>query len=118
MAVDVTTELVIAAPIDVVASYAADPSKVPVWYKNIESVEVALPETSAGRLEDRVHCAFHGPHVALHLRERRTHPEPASRHANRRRSVPDGDDLHLARARRGNLDDVAESWRTPMDSRE
>lgn len=38
MAVDVTTELVIARPLDVVASYAADMSNAPEWYKNIESV--------------------------------------------------------------------------------
>jgi len=37
------SELMIAAPIEVVASYAADPSKVPEWYINIASVEWLTP---------------------------------------------------------------------------
>ena len=43
MAVDVHTEVVIAAPPDRVASYVADPSHAPEWYENIRSVEWETP---------------------------------------------------------------------------
>ena len=36
---DVLTETVIERPVDVVASFAADPSNVPSWYRNISRVE-------------------------------------------------------------------------------
>ncbi len=39
MSIDVVTEIVIDRTVDVVASYAADPTNAPEWYANIDSVE-------------------------------------------------------------------------------
>ncbi|HVT64443.1 MAG TPA: SRPBCC family protein [Mycobacteriales bacterium] len=39
MGVDVTVSTVIARPRDVVATFAADPTNAPVWYRRIASVE-------------------------------------------------------------------------------
>ena len=49
MNVDVTTDTVIARPIDLVAAYAADPSNAPEWYANIDSVDWETePRVSTG----------------------------------------------------------------------
>ena len=43
MNVDVTTQSVIACPVEVVSAYATDPSNAPEWYVNIRSVEWQTP---------------------------------------------------------------------------
>ena len=43
MPLDVLTDTLIARPVDVVASYAGDPTHAPEWYANIRSVEWRTP---------------------------------------------------------------------------
>lgn len=52
MLVDVSTQIVIARPRAVVASYAANPDNVPHWYANIKSVEwkTARPAAAGSRI--------------------------------------------------------------------
>ena len=47
--VDVVTEVTIAASVEAVSAYAADPTSAPEWYANIESVEwVTTPPAVVG----------------------------------------------------------------------
>ena len=57
MAVDVTTDLVIARPRDAVAAYAMDPDHAPNWYANIKSVEWQTPRPL--RVGTRVNFVAH-----------------------------------------------------------
>jgi polyketide cyclase/dehydrase/lipid transport protein len=47
MRVDALTEVVIARPRAIVAAFAADPDRVPGWYRNITSVEWKTPRPLA-----------------------------------------------------------------------
>jgi hypothetical protein len=53
MAVDVTTEIVVARPCEEVAAYAGDPSNAPEWYANIDSVrwQTAPPVAVGSRMD-------------------------------------------------------------------
>lgn len=57
MPVDVVPAITIDRPVDVVASYAGDPSNAPNWYANIESVTwlTSPPITVGSRLDFVAH---------------------------------------------------------------
>ena len=109
MAVDVSTEITIDRPVDErgrVRSRAGE--RAAQWYVNIESVEWKTePPLAVGSRMEFV-ADFLGRRLAVHLRGRRTRPRRAVRDAHRRRTVPDGDDLHLGRPRERDEDDVAQ----------
>jgi len=43
VSVDVTTEVIVDRPVDLVSAYATDPTKAPLWYANIDTVEWKTP---------------------------------------------------------------------------
>jgi uncharacterized membrane protein len=47
VAVDVSTQITIARPLEVVAAFAGDPSNAPRWYVNIDSVDWQTPPPMA-----------------------------------------------------------------------
>ena len=57
MAIDVTTQIEIDRPPEVVAAYAVDPTNAPEWYENIESVDwkTSPPVRVGSRMEFVAH---------------------------------------------------------------
>ena len=106
MAVDVTTEIVIARPCEQVAAYAGDPTNAPQWYANITSVRWQTPPpVGVGSRMDFV-ARFLGRTLAYTYEVVEYDPAPAS-HAHRPGPVPDGNHLHLAARRRDQHSDDA-----------
>ena len=81
MNVDVTTQMLIAAPVETVADFAAEPNNAPKWYVNIKSVEWQTPRPIAvgsrfafvaqflgRRLEYVYHVVEYVPHRRLIMR--------------------------------------------------
>ena len=60
MAVDVVTRISIRRPRDDVAAFAADPSNVSAWYRNIKSVEWETPPPAAAGSRIRFVAQFLG----------------------------------------------------------
>ena len=95
MSVDVQVEVVIDRPVVEVASFAGDPGNAPQWYANIASVSWQTPPpVSVGSRMDFV-AHFLGRTLAYTYEVVELEPEQSVGDEDRRRPVPDGDDLHV-----------------------
>jgi uncharacterized protein YndB with AHSA1/START domain len=64
MPVDVTTEIVIARPPQIVADFAGDPSNAPRWYVNIDSMQWRTPPPMTVGSRLAFHARFLGRQLA------------------------------------------------------
>ena len=113
MAVDVSTETVIARPLEVVASYAGDPTHAPEWYANIRSVEWRTPPPIAIGSQIDFVAQFLGRRLAYTYEIVELSPGQRLVMRTRAGTVPDGDDVRVG-ARRGVVhpDDTSQPRRT------
>ena len=95
MNVDVTTQSVIACPVEVVSAYATDPSNAPEWYVNIDSVEWTTPPPA--QIGSRVEFVARFLGRTMRYTYEFAELVPGERVVMRTAagSVPDGDHLHL-----------------------
>ena len=99
MTVDVQVETTIARPPAEVAAYAGDPTNAPEWYVNIKSVGWETPPPVAiGSRMDFV-AQFLGRRLAYTYEVADLDPGAAG-DAHRRRTLPDGNHLHVGAGRR------------------
>lgn len=64
MSVDVSTEILIAKPIEIVGPFAADPDNVPRWYVNIKSVQWRTEPVTKVGAQIAFEAQFLGRHLA------------------------------------------------------